>query len=832
MKRLISLILLLLSACDNSRPLPLKDAGAGEIADLRIPDIGTDARPDMDGGCHWSDPDPGKRCTTNAMCAGGEGCINERCLQLCGGQNNACPMGSRCCSGMGGSGCFPGAECCTSDDCSNGLACLCHQCTQCRVDADCGPGKVCGRGTKRCQLGCASDLDCDGGSVCDPDHVCRKPCTQENDCGNGTHCCGNRCSAAACATTIAGNGMRGPADADAGDAYVGGVVAIAMNTDAGGDHVYFSDTRAGIRVFDRKDNKVRRFAGKRYGCRDGTLEDAEMGEIWGLAFANDGNLYAADGVCHVIWAVDPTKKTVTRLAGGIGQPAEKDGKGDAARFAAPAGLAHHGGALYVADRNGNAIRRVDLAGNVTTVAVKPGTFRAPFALAADGVGNLYVGEYDDSNTSPNLYKLEMGAPINVTIIHSGPQFFGSMAAAPGGGLFASFYYAGVYKLAPNGGGGSWSATPLNLGTGTRSVGIAPTGDALWVGGSQFMNGPNANLLAEFDLAGKPLGTFVGKSQVEGFDPATFVTRCGGGITVDDQGYVWQVDACSYRVLKLDAAGKLLAVYGNGLEMAVSGSATTASFYAPIAITAIKNDVYVADYKGGVSKIAGDLPPSDPNAVMVISRAMNLDGYVNDTWVPSQPAGMVADRAGNLYVSVGTGYRAAQKQWVGQGLIARIENYGKGPAKSFAGMLDKRAASLPDCGALLGTAYQLAIDRTTDTIYVADGVCGVRSVDSTTGKLNPAANFSAVGLSLGPKEGGKQTLFANRGEQIYKFPDIADLGTFQYFAGAPVSYSNHFEDGPVARARFWYPYNLALSAGGDRLFVSDQYNNRLRAIWLK
>lgn len=686
-------------------------------------------------------------------------------------------------------------------------------------------------------MGCQVNEDCDGGQVCDPDHVCRKPCTQEKDCnGTGGHCCASRCMAAACVTTIAGNGQRGPADADAADAYAGGVTAIAAITDNQGDHVYFADTRStGIRVFDRGTQKVRRFAGKRYGCREGTVEDAEMGTIYGLAVANDGNLYATDSVCHVVWRIDMTQspQAVTRLAGTFSTPGEIDGTGEGARFSSPAGMAHFGGALYVADWNAHTLRRVDLAGKVTTVAGVPGKwmpFHSPFSVAADGFGNIYVGEYDGSIT-PNLYKVEMGAPPKVSVVYSDRQFFGAMAAAPGGGLFASLYYSGIFKLTPpNGGVGPWSSASLNIGAGTRSVAIDPTGNSIWVGGHQFMGGPSCNTLAQFDLTGKPIGKPVGKSQMEGFDQATFQAQCGGNIAVDDTGNVWQVDACAFRVLKFDPSGKLLAVYGNGIEANKGGTAADSSFYAPRALVAVKSDVYVACYDGTLMKIDAARPLDDPKAVS-IHRPQHISlGDPNDTWVLSAPSNVVADRLGNLYIPFGLVYRTG-KGWLSQAVIARIPDNGTGKPELFAGAVDARAANAQDCGPKLGSIGQMAIDPKTDTIYVADGVCGVRRIDGT-GKLNSEMNFGAVALSWGPMEGGKQTLFADRGTQIYKFSDASDLGKFEWFAGSSVSVDDHYDDGSVLRSRFWYPNSLALSAGSDRLYVSDTYNNRLRLIWLK
>ena len=91
------------------------------------------------------------------------------------------------------------------------------------------------------------------------------------------------------------------------------------------------------------------------------------------------------------------------MVAGDGDAGFSDGAGDGgASFNAPNGLALDAlGNLYVADTGNNAVRELDTAGNVTTLA-GDGTagfldgqgssteFNAPQALAFDAAGNLYV----------------------------------------------------------------------------------------------------------------------------------------------------------------------------------------------------------------------------------------------------------------------------------------------------------------------------------------------------------------------------------------------------------------------------------------------------------
>lgn len=95
---------------------------------------------------------------------------------------------------------------------------------------------------------------------------------------------------------------------------------------------------------------------------------------------------------------------VTTLAGSPGVGGSNDGTGSAARFAFPRGITTDGTNLYIADDNGNAIRRIVIAtGVVSSLAGTPGTlgsadgtgdaaqFESPGGITTDGA-NLYVAD--------------------------------------------------------------------------------------------------------------------------------------------------------------------------------------------------------------------------------------------------------------------------------------------------------------------------------------------------------------------------------------------------------------------------------------------------------
>jgi len=217
-------------------------------------------------------------------------------------------------------------------------------------------------------------------------------------------------------TTLAGNGQPGFADGTGGpngSSSFNNPVAVAVDPDG---NVYVADsTNSRIRRIDTSGN-VTTFAGNgKYGPQDGTAGPTGSAEFFGpagVAVDGIGNVYVADTLNQRICKID-SSGNVTTLAGGAGARAGgyQDGTGGpagAARFSGPTGLAAQwDGTVYVADTGNRRIRRIDGAGNVTTLAggqsqSMDGTlgptgtagFFELSELILDGNGNLYANDDD------------------------------------------------------------------------------------------------------------------------------------------------------------------------------------------------------------------------------------------------------------------------------------------------------------------------------------------------------------------------------------------------------------------------------------------------------
>ncbi|MCL2500988.1 MAG: S-layer homology domain-containing protein [Defluviitaleaceae bacterium] len=115
-------------------------------------------------------------------------------------------------------------------------------------------------------------------------------------------------------------------------------------------------------------DRVYTFAGGVQGFADGLFGAARFNTPSAIAIDKNGNLYIADTLNHVIRRISPDG-SVTTVAGRNGVPGYADGRGSAARFNEPSGIAVCGnGYLYIADTGNHVIRRITPEGYVTTVA--------------------------------------------------------------------------------------------------------------------------------------------------------------------------------------------------------------------------------------------------------------------------------------------------------------------------------------------------------------------------------------------------------------------------------------------------------------------------------
>lgn len=245
-----------------------------------------------------------------------------------------------------------------------------------------------------------------------------------------------RASLAQTVSTVAGSGAPGSVDGIGKSATFYNPTSVAV------------DQAGTLYVADQTSNKIRKIspggtvttvAGSgKIGFLDGMGMAASFSGPSGVAIDKAGNLYVADNGNNLIRKVAPSG-LVSTLAGS--RPGgSSDGKGSAASFSSPLGVAVDGaGNVYVADTENDKVWKIDAKGNMRTLAgsgVKGygdgngavARFDKPTGVAVDGAGNVYVA--DSGN---NMIRLI--APGGVVTTFAGT---GEFSAKDGPAAEASF----------------------------------------------------------------------------------------------------------------------------------------------------------------------------------------------------------------------------------------------------------------------------------------------------------------------------------------------------------------------------------------------------------
>ncbi|ATL47794.1 gluconolactonase [Chitinophaga caeni] len=171
------------------------------------------------------------------------------------------------------------------------------------------------------------------------------------------------------------------------------------------------DLLGNLYIADRGNNRIRKISGGMVSAYAGKDQDGHVdGDVsialfdypWKTAVDKSGNVYVADRDNHSVRKITP-EGIVSTLAGS-GSAGYADGNGTAAKFNQPLDVAtDDAGNVYVADNLNHRIRKIDPAGNVTTLAgsgtagYADGTgtaasFKNPSGLCVDKDGNIFVAD--------------------------------------------------------------------------------------------------------------------------------------------------------------------------------------------------------------------------------------------------------------------------------------------------------------------------------------------------------------------------------------------------------------------------------------------------------
>jgi uncharacterized protein (TIGR03437 family) len=390
-----------------------------------------------------------------------------------------------------------------------------------------------------------------------------------------------------------------------------------------------------------------------YSGEGGAATKAALGAS-AVAVDASGNTYVADAISNRILKIDSTG-IITSLAGnGAITYAGDGGPGSRASFFSPLGVAaDKSGNVYIADTTNNRVRKVDTAGNVSTVAGNgnvgfsgdggPATSAplwTPLGVAVDSAGNLFIA--DGANN-----RIRKVTPA------------GTISTVAGGAILPGF----------SGDGGPATSAGLFL----------PGGVAVDGAGNLYIADVANNRIRKVNASG--IITTVAGNGAKAFSgdggPATAAAinlfGAHAGIACDSAGNLYIADIANHRIRKVDTTGVITTVAGNGIAgfSGDDGPAVNAGLNNPddVALDSAGN-IYIADAKNNrirkVTPAPGSAPPSISSdgivhgatfqpGIVANSWATVLGtnlGAVTDTWANSIVNGKLPTTLDGVSVTVG------------------------------------------------------------------------------------------------------------------------------------------------------------------------------------
>jgi hypothetical protein len=633
--------------------------------------------------------------------------------------------------------------------------------------------------------------------------------------------------------------------------------SVSCGVAADGTNLYVADSLANeIRKIEIRTGAVTTLAGSpTSGFSDGIGAAARFNTP--TFMATDGeNLFVADALNRSIRKIVIATGAVSTLAGS-GKENHQDGKGSAAGFDRPSGMAVAGPDLYVADRLW--IRKVAIAtGAVTTVAgsgksghsdgtgIAASFFGVPGGMASDGK-NLYV--LDNGLIRKIAIETGLVATVKLAIGDADKNGASGISAkdilSPTGSLY-SFSNNGLTTDGTN-----LYVTEKNrvlkivIGSGVVSViagstkfghedgagaaagfygplGVAIAGNELYVADADLIRGVAVDTGLVTTLAGSIGNRYKnGTGSSASFDAPCAVATDGTSVYVSEANYLPDSFAiCDIRRIDI-ASGAVTTLAGSDRFGHEDGTGKAASFGIYIkGLATDGNSLYVSDSNynlirkivigsGAVTTFAGS------------GKAGHQDGSGPSASF-NHPAGLATDGT-NLYVA-DSANDEIRKIAIATGLVS-----------TFAGSVAGGSAN--GIGSAAGFNQPSGIVLDEKSLYVTDsGNNEIRKIDIATGAVTTLAGSLAKGSAdgtgtaarfdrpLGAAIDGKD-LYVSESRKIRKI-DI-DTGAVTTLAGSDEA---GFSDGAGKTASFWQPNGLAMSSKSPRrLFVADSSSNLIREI---
>ena len=489
-----------------------------------------------------------------------------------------------------------------------------------------------------------------------------------------------------------------------------------------------------------------------------------------------------------------------------------DGPANQATFRLPSGVAvDAAGNYYVADRDNNAIRKISIAGAVTTLAGTgvfgyvdgPGAsarFRFPSDVAVDAAGVVYVADF-------NNHVIRRISPTGTvtTVAGNGQTGLTNGAAATATFNFpeslvvdgsGTIYVADtgnhvIRKITAAGAVSTFAGTGaagFTDGTGTAASFSRPTGIALDAAGNVYVTDTMNNAVRKIS----PAGTV---STLAGATPGTFATGSLHGVAVDSNGNVYVSETNPGTIKRISPAGLVTTFVSSASGLRGPEKLAIDASNALIVADRINYQIKKVTQSGAITTVAGVNPVGLTDG---FGTAARFNG----------PHGIVYDAAGNAFV-------ADERNHV----IRKIT-----PAGQVSTIAGSGVAGLQDGAALkaqFNSPSAIAIDKA-GNLYVVETVNNAVRKVSAAGTVTTLATGFSVPQGVAVDADGFVYVCDSGNNQVKK---VSPAGAVSVLAGSGVY---QFVDGAGTAASFRFPWGIAVDAAGN-LFVGDAQNNAIRKI---
>ncbi|HEY3834985.1 MAG TPA: SBBP repeat-containing protein [Bryobacteraceae bacterium] len=611
---------------------------------------------------------------------------------------------------------------------------------------------------------------------------------------------------------------------------------------------------------------------------------APTGAAAGLAIDSAGNLYVSDMSNSLVFKVD-NQGILTVVAGnGIAGFSGDGGPATNASFNSPRGIAvDPAGNLLIADTGNNRVRKVGLDGVVTTIAGngmasfsgdgRPAGWAglyAPCAVTVDAAGVIYVA--DTLN-----YRIRKISPDGlITTIAGNGRYFGQQDGVPAtsSGLYnptgitldgqGNLYIAGdssIRKVTSDGQITSIAAVPL---VNQLCSGISQ-GVVLDNAGNIFLTNVCSQVVQITPsgqrqvIAGRGRPGFAGDGG-PALGAALFQPL---GICIDPAGNLLVADTVNNRVRRVDSAGKIGTIIGNGGYRfgGDGGDAAAAYLWSPQAIAIDSaGGIYIADTWNNRIRY---VTPDGTIETIAGTGAFLFSGDGGPAIVAtlSRPLGVAVDSSGDVFIA-DSGSSRTREVFL-SGVINTVLGGGSTVATDsadnvfvanaqFVYELTPAGVSIPIAGfgsdagdggravnAEMGYITGLAID-TSGNLFISDlGTSRVRKVTPDgiittaagngqpgySGDGGPATDASLFGLGGIAVDAGGNLYIADSGN--HRVRKVGPDGMISTVAGT--GHPGFSGDGGASTgATLNNPQAVAIDSWGN-LYIADSGNNRIRKV---